>query len=173
MDKTADFWTQGVRTLTDRLPGLPQIDLIPAVERYFDFVQGTVDMPCIRRLTIKWVETARTLSERVRDRAGALLGPQPRARKGRVGRRDRGDRLSRPSGRPPRAAEKAEQAEQERAREARFAERRQARQAHDKARERYEGLTKAELSDQLAKRQLPKSGNVDELIERLVGADSK
>ena len=59
------------------------------------------------------------------------------------------------------------------AREARFAERRQARQAHDKARERYESLTKAELSGQLAKRQLPKSGNVDELIERLAEADSK
>ena len=67
VDKTADFWTQGVRTLTDRLPGLPQIDLIPAVERYFDFVQGTVDIN--RRLTIKWVEAAGTLSERVRDRA--------------------------------------------------------------------------------------------------------
>ena len=71
------------------------------------------------------------------------------------------------------AREQAEQAEKERAREARFAERQQARQAHDKARERYEGLTKAELSDQLAGRQLPKSGNVDELIERLAEADSK
>jgi hypothetical protein len=28
VDKTADFWTQGAQTLTDRLPGLPQIDLI-------------------------------------------------------------------------------------------------------------------------------------------------
>jgi len=70
-------------------------------------------------------------------------------------------------------ADKAEQAKQELAREARFAERRQARQAHNKTHERYEGLTKAELSDQLAKRQLPKSGNVDELIERLAEADSK
>jgi hypothetical protein len=52
VDKTADFWTQGAQTLTDRLPGLPQIDLIPAVERDFDFVQGTVGIN--RRLTIKW-----------------------------------------------------------------------------------------------------------------------
>jgi len=37
----------------------------------------------------------------------------------------------------------------------------------------YEGLAKAELSDQLAKRELPKTGNVDALIERLVEADSK
>jgi hypothetical protein len=58
-------------------------------------------------------------------------------------------------------------------REARKADREQARRAHDKARQRYEGLTKAELSDLLDKRDLPKTGNVDELIERLVEADSK
>src|SRR2546429_2160032 len=67
VDKTADFWTQGARTLTGRLPGLPQIDLIPAVERCFDVVQGTVDIN--RRLAIKLVGAAGTLSEMVRDRA--------------------------------------------------------------------------------------------------------
>ena len=71
------------------------------------------------------------------------------------------------------AREQAEQAEQELARRARQAEREQARRAHERARERYEGLTKAELSDLLAKRQLPKTGNSDELIERLVEADSR
>jgi septal ring factor EnvC (AmiA/AmiB activator) len=70
-------------------------------------------------------------------------------------------------------AEKAEQAKQELAREARRAEREQARKAHEKARQRYEGLTKAELSDLLGQRDLPKTGNVDELVERLVEADSK
>jgi SAP domain-containing protein len=166
VDKTADFWTQGARTLTDRLPGLPQIDLIPAVERYFDLVQQTVDIN--RRLTIKWAEAAGTLSEMVRDRAesaGNLVREKAESAGDIV--RDKAESAERT------AREQAEQAEKERAREARFAERQQARQAHDKARERYEGLTKAELSDQLAKRQLPKSGNVDELIERLVEADSK
>jgi hypothetical protein len=70
-------------------------------------------------------------------------------------------------------AERAGQAEQERARQARKAEREQARQARDQARQRYEGLTKAELSDQLAERDLPKTGNVDELTERLIAADTK
>ena len=166
VDKTADFWAQGARTLTDRLPGLPQIDLIPAVERYFDLVQQTVDIN--RRLTIKWAEAAGTLSEMVRDRAesaGNLVREKAEAASEIV--RDKAESAERT------AREQAEQAEKERAREARFAERQQARQAHDKARQRYEGLTKAELSDQLAKRQLPKSGNVDELIERLVEADSK
>ena len=129
VDKTADFWTQGARTLADRLPGLPQIDLIPAVERYFDFVQGTVEIN--RRLTIKLAGTAGTLSEMVRGRAesaGDLV-------------RDKAESAERT------AREQAEKAEKERARETRQAERRQARQAHDKARERYEGFTKAELSD--------------------------
>jgi hypothetical protein len=166
VDKTADFWAQGARTLTDRLPGLPQIDLIPAVERYFDLVQQTVDIN--RRLTIKWAEAAGTLSEMVRDRAESA-GNLVREKAESAGEivRDKAESAERT------AREQAEQAEKERAREARFAERQQARQAHDKARERYEGRTKAELSDQLAKRQLPKSGNVDELIERLVEADSK
>ena len=70
-------------------------------------------------------------------------------------------------------AVQAEQAEQEMAREARKAERDQAKHAHDKARERYEGLTEAELSDQLDQRHLPKTGTVDELVERLVEADNK
>src|SRR6185437_14732200 len=119
-EKIADFWTQGSQRLSDyMLPGLPQVDLVPVVERYFEFVQRTVDIS--RDLTIKWAEAAGTLSGAVR-----------------------------------------EQAESE-----------QARHARDKARERYEGLTKAELSDRLDQRNLPKTGNVDELVERLVEADSK
>lgn len=69
------------------------------------------------------------------------------------------------------AEEQAEKAE--RAREARRIERQEARQAHEKARARYEGMTKAELSDLLARRDLPKTENVDELIERLVEADGR
>ncbi len=125
VDKTADFWTQGARTLTNRLPGLPHIDLIPAVERYFDLVQRTVDIN--RHLTFEWVEVAGTLSGIVREQAESA-GNLVRER---------------------------------------------ATRAHDTARERYEGRTKAELSDLLAERELPKSGTVDELVERLVEADSK
>ena len=38
---------------------------------------------------------------------------------------------------------------------------------------RYEDLTKAELQDELASRDLPKSGNVEELRERLIADDLK
>ena len=156
VEKIADFWTQGAQQLTDYMPaGLPLVDLVPIVERYFEFVQRTVDIS--RDLSIKWAEAAGTLSGAVREQAesvgGLVRGQAESAR----------DFMH----------EQAGQAEKELAREARQAEREQARHARDKARERYEGLTKAELSDRLDQRNLPKTGNVDELVERLVEADSK
>jgi SAP domain len=158
-EKIADFWTQGSQRLSDyMLPGLPQVDLVPIVERYFEFVQRTVDIS--RDLTLKWAEAAGTLSGAAREQAESVGG---RVREQAESARDFVHEQ----------AGKAEQAEQELAREARKAEREQAKHAHDKARERYEGLTKAELSDQLDQRHLPKTGNADELVERLAEADSK
>jgi hypothetical protein len=158
-EKIADFWTQGSQRLTDRVfPSLPQVNLVPMVERYFEFVQRTVDIS--RDLTIRWAEAAGTLSGAVREQAesvGGLVREQAGSARDFVHEQ----------------ADKAEQAEKELAREARKAEREQAKHAHDKARERYEGLTKAELSDLLDQRHLPKTGTVDELVERLVEADRK
>jgi hypothetical protein len=169
-EKIADFWTQGSQRLSHyMLPGLPQVDLVSIVERYFEFVQRTVDIS--RDLTLKWAEAAGTLSVAVREQAESVGGlVREEAESAR-------DFVHEQAGKAELAAreqaEQAEQAEKELAREARKAEREQAKHAHDKARERYEGLTKAELSDQLDQRHLPKTGNVDELVERLVEADSK
>ena len=66
-DKTADIWTRGAQGMTGLIPRLPQIDLIPAIERYFDFVQRTVDLN--RHLIVKWAEVAGTLTGVVRDQA--------------------------------------------------------------------------------------------------------
>jgi hypothetical protein len=158
-EKIADFWTQGSQRLSDyMLPGLPRLDLVPVVERYFEFVQRTVDIS--RDLTLKWAESAVTLSGALREQAESTR-----------------EFVHEQAGKAEQAARQqavqAEQAEQELAREVRKAERDQAKHAHDKARERYEGLTKAELSDQLDQRHLPKTGTVDELVERLAEADSK
>ena len=67
VDKTADFWTRSARTVADGLPGLPQVDLVPAVESYFDLVQRTVDLN--RRLAVRWAEAAATMSGMVREKA--------------------------------------------------------------------------------------------------------
>ena len=73
VEKIADFWTQGSQRLTDRmLPGLPQVDLVPMVERYFEFVQRTVDIS--RDLTLKWAEAAGTLSGAAREQAESIGG---------------------------------------------------------------------------------------------------
>jgi len=168
-DKTADLLTQGAQGLTGLIPRLPQIDLIPAVERYFDLVQRTVDIN--RYLAVKWVEAAGTLTGAVRDQAesAADVVREIPTSVGHVVH----EQAAKAEHAVREQAGKAEQADQERARQARKAEREQARQAHDQARERYEGQTKAELSDQLAERDLPKTGTVDELTERLIEADSK
>ena len=72
-EKIADFWTQGSQRLSDyMLPGLPQVNLVPVVERYFEFVQRTVDIS--RDLTIKWAEAAGTLSGAVREQAESVGG---------------------------------------------------------------------------------------------------
>ena len=149
--------------------GLPQVDLVPIVERYFEFVQRMVDIN--RELTLKWAESAGMLSGVVREQAESVSGlVREQAESAR-------DFAHEQAGKAEQAAreqaDQAEQAEKELAREARKTEREQARHAHDIARARYAGLTKAELSDLLDKRDLPKTGNVDELVERLVEADSK
>ena len=68
-EKTADYWTQGARTVTDLLPGLPQVDLLPAVERYFELVQQMVDIN--RHLAVRWAEAVGTLSGVARENAEA------------------------------------------------------------------------------------------------------
>jgi hypothetical protein len=202
VDKTADFWTQGARTVTDLLPGLPRVDLVPAVERYFGLVQRTVDIN--RHLAVRWAQAAGTLSGVAREKAGSASDAvrEKAEAAGNVARRQaekaeraareqaaRAEEAEKELARRARQAEreqaekagqaaheqaaKAGRAEKELARQARQAEREQARLAHERARKRYEGLDKAELSDLLAKRELPKTGNIDELIERLVEADSK
>ncbi len=170
VEKIADVWAQGAQTLSNRmLPGVPKVDLVPVVERYFEFVQRTIDIS--RDLTIKWAETTGMLSGVVREQAesvGELVREQTDTARDFVHEQaDKAEQTAHKLG------EQAEQARQEMAREARKAEREQARHAHEVARAHYEGMTKAELSELLAKRDLPKTGTVDELVERLVEADSK
>ena len=182
-EKAADLWTRGMREIADRtyrFSRLPQVDFVPAVERYFDLVQRTVDVN--RSLSVRWATAATTLSGTVRERAGSA-GEVVRERADSVGGLVRGkadtieqaarEQSVKAAKASRKQAEQAERADQERAQEARELERERSRQAHQRARERYQGMTKAELSDLLAKRDLPKSGNVDELVERLLESDNK
>ena len=66
-EKTAGLWTRGARTVTDLVPGPLRVDLVPAVERYFDLVQRTVDIN--RHLAVRCAEAMGTLSGVVREKA--------------------------------------------------------------------------------------------------------
>lgn len=166
-EKSTEAWKEGAKKLTDQAGQLPNVDLTEPVERYFEFVQQTVDLN--RDLATRWAEMVNTLSGAARERAESFshivqdqadtladLATQ-QAAKNEQTTRDQ--------------AQQVEQAEQERARQERQEERAQAKQARAKAREPYEDMTKAELSGELAKRDLPKTGNIRELIDRLVEAD--
>jgi hypothetical protein len=167
-ERAAGLWTQGAEKLADRFPALlPRLDLVPAVERYFDFMQRAVDMN--RSIAVRLAQVVGTLSGVAQDRAESTgQAVRQRAESAGVVIHERAESFERAAGEQ---AEQAQQVKQDLVREARRIERQRARRAHEKSRARYEGRTKAELSDLLAERNLPKTGNLDELVERLVKSD--
>jgi F0F1-type ATP synthase membrane subunit b/b' len=172
---TLDSWKDGLTSVADQfraIPSvgtLPQVDVTEAVERQFAFIQQIVDLN--HQYARQLAEVANTLTGATRSQiesVGSVVRDQiaSASEVARTGA-DKVEDAAREQ------ADKAEQAEREQAREAAKAERQEQKQAADKARERYENLTKAELSEQAAKRDLPKTGTVDELVARLVEADTQ
>ena len=155
-EKSIEAWRNGAKTFTDQLERvrLPTIDLTEPVTRYFDSVQRAVDFN--RDLATRWAELVTTLSGSVREQAAKVAGIV-------------NDQTNTIADLTARQAEKAEEIAKKQADTVEHAKKDQAQQA----REPYEGLTKAELIGQLTERGLPKSGTVDDLIERLVSADSE
>jgi len=157
VEKAASLWTRRIRQVTGRArvrPKLPQVDLVPPVERYFDFVQRTVDTNRVR--TLRWAKSATTVSDTVRHRAEAA-GDALR------GGAESASVLVR---------SKAGEVEQA-AREESVIERQRSRQISQRARQRYQGMTKSELGELLERRDLPKTGRHDELVDRLLRADAR
>ena len=155
-EKSIEAWRNGAKTFTDQLDRvrLPTIDLTEPVTRYFDSVQRAVDFN--RDLATRWAELVTTLSGSVREQAAKVAGIV-------------NDQTNTIADLTAKQAEKAEEIAKKQADTVEHAKKDQAQQA----REPYEGLTKAELIGQLTERGLPKSGTVDDLIERLVSADSE
>lgn len=181
VEKATSLWTSGVRQVSDRVrPKLPQVDLVTPVERYFDFVERTVEAS--RDRTVRWAKSATTLSDAVRQRAESA-GDDLRGRAESVGVAVRGkagaveqaarEESARAAKVARQQAEETQRADQERARETRITERERRRQLNQRARQRYQGMTKSELSDLLERRDLPKTGSRDELLDRLVEADAR
>jgi hypothetical protein len=211
-DRSVEAWKRSAKTVVDQATAatkLPSVDIVQPIERYFEYLQKSVDLN--RELATKWAELVTNLTGVVRDQAervssivveqtdavaGVVVDQAEKAEQFASEQADQADRISQDIVEQAEKAEQEladqvekaeqeriekeqarqaeqEQAEKEQARQARAAERAEAKAKAEKAREPYENLTKAELADQLAERGLPKSGNVEELIERLVSADSE
>lgn len=183
---TLDTLKNGVSVITDQFPSFPNIGIFPrlevteVVERQFALLHQVVDLN--HAYARKLAEVADTLTGATRDQIESVTsvmrdqvqGVSEVARAGvdtveRTVREqaDQAEQVER------QAAEEAEAAEREQAREAAKVERQQRKEAHEKAREPYRALTKTELSEEAGKRDLAKSGTVEELIERLVEDDAK
>jgi hypothetical protein len=172
---TLDSWKDGLNSVTEQfrafptVGNLPQVDVTEAVERQFAFIQRVVDLN--HQYARQLAEVANTLTGATRQQIESVStvvrdqvkGVSDVARNGV----DTVEQAVRDQ------ADQAEQAERQKAKDAAKAERQESKEAHDKARERYEGLTKNELTEQAAKRDLPKTGTVDELVARLVEDDTK
>ena len=127
-ERALGFWVQGVGKLADRFPVLlPQVDLIAAVERSFDFLQRAVEMN--RSIAVQWAVAVSMLSGVARERAESA-GEVVRARSESVGEvvREQTESFERAVG--EQAEKEAEQAEQaEHAQKARRIKREKARRA--------------------------------------------
>ncbi len=181
-EKSVDVFRTGAKTFTDQLDQvkIPTLDLTEPVARYFEYLQKAVDLN--RDLATKWAELLTSMSGSVREQAVQVTGivrdqtntvadlTVRQAEDAEQVAKEQADKVEQAK---REQAEEAEEAEKAKAREAKRIEREEAKKAQQQAREAYEGLTKAELSDQLAGRGLPKTGNLEDLIERLVSADSE
>jgi F0F1-type ATP synthase membrane subunit b/b' len=185
LTSTLESWKSGLTTFTDQLRDFPTVNAFPqfdateAVERQFAFIKRVVDLN--HEYARSLAEIANTLTGVTRQQIDSVSsavreqvqGVSDAARSGvdtlERTARDQAQQAERVEAE---AREAAEEAQRQQAREAARVERQQRKEAHDQARERYESLTKNELSDEAGKRGLPKTGTVDELNERLVENDT-
>jgi hypothetical protein len=170
-----DTWKDGVTAVTDQFRSfpavgqLPKIDITDVVERQFALIQQVVDLN--HRYARQLAELATTLSGVARQQIESVSGVV----------RDQVETVTQVArtgadtveGTVREQADAVEKAEKQQAREAAKAERLERKEAEEKARAPYADLTKAQLSELAAKRNLPKTGTVDQLVARLVEADAK
>ena len=171
--EVTNAWAENIQKATGQLrsPVLPAVPIDPTafVEQWFDFTDRLTRVN--RQYALDLSSVVNTLGGAVRQHLEGL-GEAVRDQAQAVSQTTK-DQLEKVADTQREQAEQAKQEEREHVRQVRNAERQKARQARQAAHERYQDMTKPELVDELASRELPKSGTVDELIERLVDADTK
>lgn len=152
-----EVWTDAVRSLTENAQNAfgqsahPWVttDATAAIDQVFDF----------------WKETLEVQREAIRQlvSAGVAVGESVQTQAKTIGTaiRNQAESAGAAFGAQVESATQAARQHAETVDQA----------AHDQAARKYDGLTKDELQDELGRRNLPKSGNVEELRERLVSDD--
>jgi hypothetical protein len=171
--KVTDAWAEGIKKASEqfRTPTLPYLPTDPTVfvQQWFDFTDRLAKVnreyvvhlsSVVNELNGAVRQHMEGLSEAVRDQVQSVSNTAK-------------DQLAKVADAQREQVEQAERIEREQIREVRAAERQKARQERQAAQERYQDLNKSELSEELARRELPKTGTIDELVERLVDADTK
>jgi len=154
LERSAELWKQGATRVTEQVGVVvewPMPDLDEATDRYFDYLQRGIDVN--RNFAKKWSGAIGTVADLLRTQTSS------------VGEAIRGHAESITdwiSG----EADTAQKSIREQADAIATARREQARA-------RYDGLSKTELTELLAQRDLPRTGTNDELINRLVDADGQ
>jgi hypothetical protein len=192
--QTQEAWTGIVESLTDNVQAftknispVPTVDPTAAIDQVFDFWAKALETQRdalkqfagasvaagdrVREQVEQVSSVVREQGESVKQVARAQAETTERIAREQAEAADRAEReVAEAADRAEREqAEAADRAKREQAR----VEREQARAKRDKAASKFEDLTKAELQEELAGRDLPKTGNVDELRERLVADELK
>ncbi len=163
-------WTAPFQALT-ATPQFPQFDVAEVLEQQVKVLQQFIDVNV--EYARQLAEASNTVSGAVRQHIDGLstvllnqIQTVSETLQGTVETFEESVRET---------AEQAEQAQREQAEQAERAEREKRQQAQkverekrQQVREHYRTLTKNELSEEAAKRNLPKTGTVDELVDRLV-----
>ena len=153
------------------------VDPTAGIDQVFDFLGMTLEVQ--RDFAKKLAGVTASVGETVREQATSVgeavreqatsAGELVREQAISVGElaREHTDAVQRAA---QEQADTLKRAAQERAAQERAA---QERAAQERAAQKYEQLTKVELADELDRRDLPKTGNVDELRARLIEDDRK
>jgi len=163
-----DAFTAPVQAFVPSTGTFPQFDAAEAVELQFKFIKRVVEVnyEYARQLA----EASNTVSGAVRQHIEGLstavfeqVQSVAEATQGVVEDLEESVRET---------ADEVERVQREALQASEKVEREQRKQARNAAREHYRSLTKNELVDEAAKRNLRKTGTVDELIDRLVEDDT-
>jgi len=154
LERSAELWKQGTTRITEQVglvSKMPMPDLDEAMDRYFEYLQQGIAVN--RDFAKKWTgavnDWSSVLQAQTTSVGDAIRGHSEAITEWISGEAD--------------TAQKSARAQADAISTAK----------RDQARARYEGLAKSELTELLAQRDLPRNGTIDELVARLVQADTE